>query len=122
MSVSKLDENKDWTFGKSKMNYITESNEILQNVETRIKSFKDDWFLDTEANIDWFTILGNRKNKQTITDEVRRVTLATDGVVSVDKIEVSINEKRQATIILQYTDIYNKQFLTQIGLSEYVEI
>lgn len=117
MAVSRLDANGDWTFGQGRANYATLSNEVAQNVATRIKSFKDDWILDTEANIDWFTILGNKGNEQVVKDEIRRVTLDTYGVRRVTKIEVLTDRKtRNATINLGYDDIYGESFLQEIGI------
>lgn len=108
MAVSRLDENGDWVFGKNLAGYIRNSEEIQQNIVTRIKSFANDWFLDTDAEIDWFTILGNRGNEQTIIREVERVTLETDGVKTIEKLQVSSDPStRQATILLCYTDIFS---------------
>lgn len=119
MAVSRLDNNGDWTFGQGRANYATLSNETAQNVVTRIKSFKDDWVLDTEANIDWFTILGNKNNEQTIKSEIRRVTLATYGVRRITKLEVvSDRETRNAAINLGYDDIYGAAFLQEIGIND----
>lgn len=118
MSVSKLDSNGDWRFGKSLADYTRNSGEISQNVITRLKSFADDWFLDTTANIDWFTILGNRNNEQIILREVSRVVSATDGVKSIDKIEPIVNrESRTVTIRLEYTDIFDAKFQEEIGIT-----
>lgn len=119
MSVSKLDNNGDWRFGKSLADYTRNSGEIAQNVVTRLKSFADDWFLDTTANIDWFTILGNRNNEQIILREVSRVTSATDGVKTVDKVEPIVDgSRRTVTIRLEYTDIFDAKFQEDIGITD----
>lgn len=113
-----LDADGDWTFGKGFANYKRKDDEIAQNVQTRIKSFKNDWFLDTEANIDWFSILGNKNNEETIKLEVTRVTKATNGVLrvnSVDIIEVDpIN--RKASIVIDFDTINNTNLKKQIGI------
>ena len=70
MSVSKIDKNRDWNFGRGLANYITGSEEIAQNVATRLRSFVNDWFLDTEQNIDWFVLLGTRGTEKQIKIEV----------------------------------------------------
>jgi len=117
MSVRKLDSGGDWTFGQGRANYLTKSDEIAQNVQTRIRSFKNNWFLDTDANIDWFAILGNYNNEQTIRREVERVTLETFGVKSIENIDIVTNDSRKATINLAYTDIFNESFLSEIGIT-----
>lgn len=116
MSVRALDSNGDWTFGQGRANYKTKSNEIAQNVVTRLRSFKNNWFLDTDANIDWFSILGNYNNEQTIRREIERVTIETDGVKSIEKIEILVDSSRKATISLEYTDIFEESFVKEIGL------
>lgn len=117
MAVAGLNSDLDWTFGKGRANYKTKSAEILQNVITRIKSFKFDWFADIDAHIDWFTLLGNKNNEQAILNELQRVILSTDGVAIISELEVvSVNERR-ASIRLRYTDIFGETFTQSIGLA-----
>ena len=115
MSVSRITENGDWTFGKGKANLAVNSEEIRQNVVTRLKSFANDWFLDISANIDWFNILGNKNNEQTIRAEVTRVILATEGVTTLDKFELIVDE-REANIIIEFTDIFEEPNISEISI------
>ncbi len=110
MRVAAIDSNLDWTFGKGRANYITESELVRQNVLTRIKSFQFDWFLDTTAHIDWMTILGNRNNEKTVIDEIRRITLSTLGVAIIEELSIVSIESRHATIKLKFIDIYGTTF------------
>ncbi len=116
MTTRKIDKNFDWTFGKSKAQYLTGSDEIAQNVVTRLKSFKFDWYLDSQANIDWLTILGSKSNRQIIVNEISRVTAETLGVKNI--IEVSIIEvtNRDAKIQLKYIDIYDNEFSQELDI------
>jgi len=107
MRVSRLDSGHDWTFGKGLANYATKSEAIRQNVQTRLLSFANDWFLDISSNIDWIYILGSKNNEETIKNEVERVVLATDGVLTLDKYELKI-DSREATIEIKFTDIYSE--------------
>ena len=107
MRVSRLDSNKDWTFGKGLANYAVNSEAIRQNVQTRLLSFVNDWFLDITANIDWLNILGSKNNEQTIQNEVTRIVLATGGVLTLDKYELAVSE-REATIKIKFTDIFGE--------------
>lgn len=108
MQVRQLDENKDWTFGNHKANYIKNNDAILQNVQTRLKSFKNDWFLDQDANIDWFNILGQKDTKETIIREVERTTLQTEGVTKINIIELNTDDtNRTATINIDLDTIYS---------------
>jgi hypothetical protein len=117
MAVRALTKTGDWTFGQSNANYLTGALEVRQNVITRIKSFRNDWFLDMEAGIDWMNLLANKNTKQIIEDEVSRITLTTPGVRTIEKLTLlEVKKNRSATILLGFTTIYNKSFLEQIGV------
>jgi capsule polysaccharide export protein KpsE/RkpR len=117
MSVRRIDSSGDWTFGQGKANYIRRDDEIRQNVVTRLKSFKFDWFLDTQANIDWFNILGQKSNQETIFREVERVVLNTFGVTEILRLELTRLTDRDATILIEFVTIYNTTFLNEIGVT-----
>ena len=106
MKVRRLDKNNDWTFGNGKANYLKDNNAVLQNVTTRLKSFKNDWFLDGDANIDWFNILGSKENRKTILFEVSRVTTQTEGVTKINLIELTETDQRAAKISIVLDTIY----------------
>ena len=106
MKVRRLNKNNDWTFGNGQANYLKDNEAILQNVATRIKSFKGDWFLDGDANIDWFNILSSKENKQTIINEVERVALQTDGVTRVNDIILEELDQRNARLSINIDTIY----------------
>lgn len=106
MSVRKLI-NDDWSFGFGLNNYINKDDEIGQNVKTRLKSFKFDWFLNFNENIDWLAILGEKNNSQTIEDEIRRVVLSTDGVVRITSLVFGdIGKNREVPINLTIDTVY----------------
>ncbi len=116
MSVRKLDSNFDWTFGKSKAQYLTGSDEIAQNVVTRLRSFKFDWFLDTDANIDWLTILGSKSNREIIINEISRVAAETIGVKNIIEVVILSVTNRDAKIQLKYVDIYDNEFNQELDI------
>lgn len=117
MSVSRVDKNGDWTFGNGKANYATGSEEIAQNVVTRIQLFTNDWFLDVKEGIDWFVILSNKNNELTIRSEIERMTLETFGVMSITSIEFDTNQtSRKAEIILNYIDIYQEEIEVEANI------
>ena len=89
MSVAGLDKNDDWIFGRGLATYKISSEEVYQNVQTRLRSFKNDWFLNTDAEIDWIFLLGNLGTQEKIEAEVLRVTLTTFGVARVDNVSVA---------------------------------
>jgi hypothetical protein len=117
MKVRRLDENGDWIFGQSLANYITKSAMVQQNVVTRIKSFKNDWFLDVDAGIDWWNILGSKNNEKTILRELERVILGTEGIRTIERLRIDGINKRDASITIIATDIYDQTFTENIGIS-----
>lgn len=116
IKVRGLDKNGDWTMGNSLANYKLNDNAILQNVQTRLKSLKNDFFLDTEHNIDWFGILGEINNQDFVLNEIYRVTLATDGVISVEDVNVTTVDSRKATIEVKFISENNTEILTSLGI------
>ena len=116
IKVRALNDNMDWTFGNNKASYIDNDNAIIQNVKTRLKSLKNDFFLDSEANIDWFGILGQIKNQNTVLNEIYRVTLATDGVAEINDIQIVNLEKRNATISIDFATINTQRIKIELGL------
>lgn len=116
MIVSGLTEGGDWTFGRSLANYKNASQAIAQNIVTRVQSFKRDWYLDSEANIDWITLLGTRGTRvNTIRQRVERVVQNTEGVARVNAVSVDLNRAtRQATITISVIDIYNEELNAEV--------
>jgi len=118
MSVSKLDANGDWTFGQQLAGYYTGTDEVKQNVLTRIKSFQRDWFMDQSAEIDWFNILSNRNTQEIAEQQISTTVINTRGVASLDEINIQIDrENRKANVSLTYTDIYENTRTIEAGVS-----
>ena len=108
MKVRQLDKNGDWTFGNSQNNYINKKEALKQNVITRIKSCKNDWFLDSEANIGWWEILGIKQNEGIIKNQVYNTVVATYGVTSIKNIENKVDSAtRKANIKIDLKTIYD---------------
>lgn len=116
IKVRALDKNNDWTFGSNIANYINNDNAIIQNVKTRLKSLKNDFFLDSEANIDWFGILSELNNQEIVINEIYRVTLDTDGVIEIKDIQVVKLDKRDVTISLEFATINTERIKVELGL------
>lgn len=111
-----LDKNHDWTFGNGLNNYKTGDDEIAQNVKTRLLSFQNDWYLDEGAEIDWITLLGQKNNEASIKAEVERVTLETDGVIRVNRVDVSV-ANRNASIIVEFDTINNENLTSEVSVN-----
>ena len=117
MRVRAIDSNGDWRFGHGLADYKTAHKAIAQNVQTRVKSFANDWFLDTSANIDWIGLLGQRNSKDKIIREVSRVILETSGIARIDALDISSDDQqRYISINATLTDIYSETFNAEIGV------
>lgn len=117
MLVSGLSSDGDWRFGRGRALYIKDAEAIRQNVVTRLKSFKRDCYTDTQANIDWVLLLGNRNTKQTIEREIERVVLSTDGVMAITELSIIVSiSTRAATIRLSFTTIFDAEISEEIGI------
>ena len=118
MRVSGLDKNDDWRFGRGLAAYILDSKAIAQNVVTRLRSFQFDWYLDESAEIDWINLLGQKNNQSEIEQEIERVVLGTDGVVSILDLRIITNngtmQTRKLSLELRYTDIFNAEQFAQV--------
>ena len=118
MKVNKITDAGDWTFGSSLSNYISKSSAVRQNLVTRLRSFKNDYFADMEAGGDWFNLFGQKNNEKQILREVEQITLQTTGVRSIDKLEIiSRAANRSVTIQLEFTDLFDESYIEQVELA-----
>ena len=118
MQVSGLDKNLDWRFGKGRAVYNRDSKAIAQNVLTRLRSFKGDWYLNVTFGINWIELLGNLGTENRLLRAVESTVLQTDGVISIQRLGIiRRNANRGVTIELQYTDVFTQQDLQTLELT-----
>ena len=108
MRVRGLTADGDWSWGNGKANYKNDSKFIKQSVVTRVKSFKYDWFLDIQTNIDWWNILGQKNNEEIIRSQVYKTVSETEGVTAIKSLEINTNtETRNATITISLKTVFD---------------
>lgn len=108
MRIRALDNNLDWTFGHGKNDYKVGVEAIKQNVVTRIKSFKNDWFLDNQACIDWWNLLGSFNSSSEIKNQVYNTVAKTDGVIKIENLQMVQSEiKRVVKFTLKVKTIFD---------------
>ena len=118
MQVSGLDKNLDWRFGKGRAVYNRDSKAIAQNVLTRLRSFKGDWYLNVTFGINWIELLGNLGTENRLLRAVESTVLQTEGVISIQRLGIiQRNANRGVTIELQYTDVFTQQDLQTLELT-----
>ncbi|WP_208951225.1 hypothetical protein [Rahnella sp. ChDrAdgB13] len=109
MRTRRLDANGDWTFGRGRLSYATKSEAVRQKVATRLKSFKNDWFLNLDHGIAWLDRMSRRGNRLKLESDIRACILSTDGVSTLDSFVSSFNSKlRKLSVTASYTDIYGE--------------
>jgi hypothetical protein len=111
VSVSPLDKDNDWVFGRA--GYKRGSDEVRQNVITRIRCFTADWFLDVTDGIDWYALLGQKNTQQQIISAVEKRILETVGVLSIEQLQVvestseAERKERKLTLNIRFKTIYD---------------
>jgi len=107
MRVSGLDSNRDWRFGKGRAAYKRNADAIAQNVQTRLRSFREDWYLDVDAGVNWIELLGNPGTEKRIIRAVESTVLQTEGVISIQELKIiGRDSSRGVKIKIRYTDVF----------------
>lgn len=83
MIIRSLDINHDWNFGAGAANYLSGVAAIGQNIQTRILSWLNDCFFDTQAGIDWANRLGSKNHQVLLQNDLRRIILQSYGVTEI---------------------------------------
>lgn len=109
MRVRELDKNHDWTFGRSKSNYLNGSDAIAQSVKTKLLSLKNDWFLNRKDGTAWFDYLDKNPNTQALEMDCKRKILGIKGVEEITFFDIQLNsETRELLIQVEYNDKFNQ--------------
>lgn len=117
MSVAGLDSSGDWRFGRGLASYLRKSDEIRQNVVTRLRSFNNDWFADIGAGLPWFDLLGSKESEKRMLREIETSVLRTDGVRSIERLRVTnVDGDRAATIEISVIDIFDERYDESVSI------
>jgi hypothetical protein len=73
-------------FGKGKQSYLKDLRALQANLKTRLMSFSNDCFFDTQSGIDWFNLIGS-KDQDELLSSIRKIILETDGVTKINSLE-----------------------------------
>lgn len=110
----------DWEFGKGKESYQFGQGAIALNIRTRLLSFLNDCFFDTNAGIDWFTYFGLPNKNDEILNRSRAVILQSYGVVSINS-TILVQERSLRTAVLTYNinTIFTTQYIEDLQVVNY---
>ena len=93
MRFRNLDSNGDWVFGKGRSSYLQNTDALMMNIKTRLMSFLNDCFFDTEAGIDWWNLIGS-KDMKSLLASVQRVVLRSSQVKRIVNLDYTLNNRR----------------------------
>lgn len=93
MRFRNLDSNGDWVFGKGRSSYLQNTDALMMNIKTRLMSFLNDCFFDTEAGIDWWNLIGG-KDMKSLLASVQRVVLRSSQVKRIVNLDYTLNNRR----------------------------
>jgi hypothetical protein len=87
---------------------LHDSDAVLQTVRTRLLLVSQEWFLDLDSGLPWFTeIAGKSANLFRTRSYIAREILGTDGVVELKKLTLDFDKaKRKLSIEFEYVDEY----------------
>lgn len=111
-----LNENHDIYADKGTIAIVTDIDEIVQHIKTRLQLFLGEWFLDIEAGVPWFQEIFVKPAKlNEIEVIIKNEILQTEGVNELLEFDLSFDSA---------TRIFNIQFTcnTDLGDSENVEV
>ncbi len=110
-----LGTDNDWTFGKGNENYLRGQDAVAANIRTRLLSFLNNCFFDTNAGVDWILYLGSLNKQDELVLRARVVILQSYGVVSVNSIAFNLNRvTRQGVLTYNINTIYTAQYQENI--------
>lgn len=116
MITRSIDGDNDWKFGKGKQDYLSEKDALAQNIKTGLQSFVKDCFFDLTFGVDWWAFLGS-KNQTALKNAIVKQILSTTGVLSLDEIDLKLDENRNLAITYNVTSIWGEKItdITTLG-------
>lgn len=116
--IRNLDSNHDWTFGQGISNYVTQSQEIALNAQTRVLSFLGDCFFATDEGIDWWNLLDYNKQEQ-LENSVSATIAETPGIEKIEDVQIINGANRTITLEYNVYDVYSTALNAVLPLNGY---
>lgn len=114
MIIRGLDSDGDWTFGSGLSNYLTGNSAIAENIATRLYSWLNDCFFDTQAGVDWLNRLGAKGQESLLLADLRRIILQSYGVTAITGLSASLSPARIFTAQYQINTIFSQGYQNSI--------
>jgi hypothetical protein len=115
MAVFGLDNNGDLAFTKNGFVILTGQQEVIQNVETRLKEQVFDCFVNLNAGIDWLNPPRTLQEREVLTTKIRNVVANTNGVQAVTDITSQFDSiTRKLTFQINYITRFSNENVSQL--------
>ncbi len=111
MRYRKLDPNGDYQFLGTSPFLVDSPETVAQAVETRLKLFTDEWFLDSREGLDLSLILGYG-TQGTRDLVIKRRILQTPGVLGIIQYSSSVDPERKFVVTATINTIYGTAQVT----------
>lgn len=108
MRVRRLDENWDWTFGQSQLNYVDKKQAIELDVIMKLKEWWQDCFFNRSNGIPWSVRLGYPNQKEQLDVDIKTVVLTVPGVFNITDFESMAIERRYRCTFRLYHQYSNE--------------
>ena len=94
MRIRRNDDNGDWTFGHSLVDYcIDNSQGVGQKIKTRILEWLNDCFFNQTAGIDYRVRMGERNQRALLDQDIQKIIANTEEVVSLVEYASSLYDR-----------------------------
>ena len=112
MRIRRNDSNNDWCFGSSQADFLVDNNlGVAQNIKTKLQEWKNDFFGNLQAGIDWRVRLGLKGQRKELDADIKKVITSIKEVMALTKYESYYND-REYTVTLECYTIYSELPLT----------
>jgi hypothetical protein len=108
MRYRQLDANGDYVFGHQQADFYRDVPEaVAQAVQTRLRLFTGEWFLDTTEGTPWRTQVLGKYTQRVYDATIKARILDTQGVQSIDAYASDLDgNSRRLTVTATITTIY----------------
>lgn len=103
MRVRITDNNGDWCFGHSLLDYATKEQAIKYDIEQKIKEWWQDCFFALQNGIPWSIRLGSHNQQELLDDDLKDVISNADGVLEILSFNSMVYGRRYRAEVQIYT-------------------
>lgn len=93
MKYRKLDENRDYTFGRGSSGFLIDSPEtVVQAVETRLELVEGEWFMDQTEGTPYYTEILGKGTGSLYDSAIKSRISGTQGVTALNSYQSQLND------------------------------